>query len=197
LNQDFTANEFDRRLRWFNEPGRWRVDAGSSILIVEPDDATDFWRKTHYGFEADTGHLLSASMSGDFVVTTKVKFHPVHQYDQAGLMVRVDGGCWIKTSVEYELDEPPKLGVVVTDAGYSDWSMQDFDRTRNELWLQIARKDSDFAVSQSDDGQHWKLLRLTHLEGNREASLDCGLYACSPKGRGFRAEFDLLRIECE
>jgi len=25
--------------------------------------------------------------------------------------------------VEYELEEPPKLGVVVTNRGYSDWSL--------------------------------------------------------------------------
>src|SRR5262245_28118662 len=99
LNEDFSANEFDRRLRWLNEPARWRVDPGSSVLVVEPDAGTDFWRKTHYGFEADNGHFLSAAVAGNFVMTTRVKFLPLQQYDQAGLMVRVDTNCWIKTSV--------------------------------------------------------------------------------------------------
>src|SRR5215471_9140183 len=99
LNEDFEASEFDSRLRWFNEPARWCVDTSSSALIVEPEAGTDFWRKTHYGFEADSGHLLSAAVSGDFLMTAKVKVFPVHQYDQAGLMVRAGGNCWIKASV--------------------------------------------------------------------------------------------------
>jgi regulation of enolase protein 1 (concanavalin A-like superfamily) len=195
LNEDFNENDFDPRLRWFNESRDWRVDTGSSVLVIEPEAGTDFWRKTHYGFEADSGHFLSAAVSGDFVMTAKVKFLPIHQYDQAGLMVRVDGTCWVKTSVEYERDEPPKLGVVVTNRGHSDWSVQNFDRTRNELWLRISGKNSDFLVEHSQNGETWELLRIAHLDMDAAASMDCGLYACSPKGAGFRAEFDLLRIE--
>ena len=186
---------FDRRLVWFNEPRRWSVDAGSSVLVIEPEADTDFWRKTHYGFEADSGHLLSAAVSGSFVVTAKVKFFPKHQYDQAGLMVRVDGVNWIKTSVEYELDEPPKLGVVVTNRGYSDWSLQDFDSTRNELWLRISRTACDYIVDHSADELAWHSIRVAHLDAPPEAALHCGLYACSPKGSGFRAGFDFLRID--
>jgi len=195
LNEDFNSTQPDDRLRWLNQPSLWWIDASSSTLVVEPDASTDFWRKTHYGFEADTGHFLYATVPADFVMVAKVKFLPVHQYDQAGLMVRVDGDCWIKTSVEYELDEPPQLGAVVTNAGYSDWSVQDFDRARHDVWLRISRKSSDFIVEHSDNGQTWKLLRMAHLNVSDEATADCGLYACSPKGAGFRAEFDLLRIE--
>jgi len=78
---------------------------------------------TDIEFPDTTRYGLSAAVSGNFVVTTKVRFFPKHQYDQAGLMIRVDGIHWIKMSVEYELEEPPKLGVVVTNRGYSDWSL--------------------------------------------------------------------------
>jgi regulation of enolase protein 1 (concanavalin A-like superfamily) len=40
------------------------------------------------------------------------------------------------------------------------------------------------------------LIRVAHLNVSDHAKADCGLYACSPKGAGFRAEFDLLRIDC-
>lgn len=195
LNEDFDASEFDPRLRWLNEPRVWRVDAASSVLVLEPDAGTDFWRKTHYGFEADSGHVLSAVIAGDFVMTGKVRVKPVHQYDQAGLMVRVDGICWIKASVEYEVDGPSKLGVVVTNGGYSDWSMQNFNPAYDELRLRISRKASDFIVQHSQDGVVWEQLRVAHLSMDETVSMDCGLYACSPKGAGFRAEFDLLRID--
>jgi regulation of enolase protein 1 (concanavalin A-like superfamily) len=197
LDENFDTNVFDSRLRWFNASGRWWTDTASSALVVEPEAGTDFWRKTHYGFEADNGHFLSAAVSGDFAMTAKVKFLPVHQYDQAGLMVRADGSCWIKTSVEHEEHKPPKLGVVVTNGGYSDWSVQNFDPARNELWLRISRRSSDFVVEHSENGKTWELLRIAHLHLEPSASMDCGVYACSPKGAGFRAEFDLLRIERE
>jgi regulation of enolase protein 1 (concanavalin A-like superfamily) len=197
LTEDFNDTVFDARLRWLNEPGRWRIYAARSALVVEPDAGTDFWQRTHYGFECDTGHFLSAAVSGNFVATAKVQSFPVHQYDQAGLMVRVDGNCWIKTSVEYELDDPPKLGVVVTHAGYSDWSMQEADPGRSECWLRVSRKGGDFTVEHSDDGRSWKMLRLAHLPVSDDSEVHCGLYACSPNGAGFRAAFDLLRIERE
>jgi regulation of enolase protein 1 (concanavalin A-like superfamily) len=75
--------------------------------------------------------------------------------------------------------------------------VQDSDPARNELWLRVSRKGSDFTVEHSDDGQSWKMLRLAHLPVSDESEVNCGLYACSPKGAGFRAEFDLFRIERE
>ena len=195
LNEGFDRDSFDRRLAWLNEPRRWSIDAGSSALVIEAETDTDFWRRTHYGFEADSGHLLSAAVAGNFAVTTKVKFFHKHQYDQAGLMIRVDAASWIKTSVEYELNEASKLGVVVTNRGYSDWSLQDFDSTRNELWLRIFKTASDCIVDHSADGLAWHTIRVAHLDVPPDAVLHCGLYACSPKGSGFRADFDFLRID--
>ena len=50
---------------------------------------TDFWQGTHYGFRVDNGHALLAEIGGDFALETRVRTQPVHQYDQAGLMVRL------------------------------------------------------------------------------------------------------------
>jgi uncharacterized protein len=194
LDEQFNHKHFDPRLQWLNPPARWHVDPEASVLIVEPKTPTDFWRKTHYGFEADNGHLLYASIEGDFVMTSNIRFHPVHQYDQAGLMVRLDENCWLKTSVEYELLQPAKLGVVVTNAGYSDWSMQDFDKNRNEIGLRVSRSGNDCVVDFSTDADAWTPLRVAHLHGTSSVA-QCGVYACSPKGAGFRAEFRRLQIE--
>ena len=194
LSETFDNGTLDPRLQWLNPPSHWNVDKAGSALVVEPNAPTDFWQKTHYGFSADTGHFLHARVEGDFAITANVRFYPVHQYDQAGLMVRLDEHCWLKTSVEYELADPPKLGAVVTNAGYSDWSVQEFDRTRNDLWLRIERNGNDCMVDHSLDGAHWISMRVAHLHSDSK-SAQCGLYACSPKGSGFRAEFRNLLIE--
>ena len=87
LHEPFGGPALDRRLAWLNEPARWSLVAGTGLRIA-PDAGTDFWQRTHYGFRADSGHALLALLDGDLVMTTHVRFAPVHQYDQAGLMVR-------------------------------------------------------------------------------------------------------------
>ena len=194
LNERFNRPALDVRLRWLNPPPAWSLEPAG--LMVRPAAETDFWQQTHYGFRADNGHFLYLEVAGDFSVTTKVHFHPAHLYDQAGLMVRVGPSCWIKTSVEYEAKGPCKLGAVVTNHGYSDWSLQDFPRARRQVQLRIRREAQDFLVEwKCGAGKNWELFRVAHLHEGAGRPIQCGLYACSPKGGGFRAEFEFLRID--
>jgi hypothetical protein len=111
-------------------------------------------------------------------------------------MVRLSPACWLKTSVEYEPDAPSRLGVVVTNGGYSDWSTQEFPAGRGETWLRIRREGTDYIVDASPDGERWQQLRMAHLHEDRaDAPVAAGLYACSPKAAGFAAEFSVLRVE--
>ncbi|RIK73736.1 MAG: DUF1349 domain-containing protein [Planctomycetota bacterium] len=183
------GSELHSRARWHCEPRRWSVTPLERAMRIEPDAPTDFWRKTHYGFEADNGHFLGAEVDGDFTLTALVTYRPVHQYDQAGLMVRLSPTCWLKTSVEYELDEPGRLGVVVTNNGYSDWSTQDVAPGGGRIWLRVRRQANDYFVESSWDGSTWQQLRMTHLEDAQSTAVMAGVYACSPKGAGFVAEF--------
>jgi uncharacterized protein len=198
---DFRGERHDERLLWHHPPSRWSM--GSAGLVVFPDAETDFWQRTHYGFRADNGHFLGLPVQGDFVLTTRVRCFPVHQYDQAGLMVRYSPQCWLKTSVEYESHGPCRLGAVVTQGGYSDWSTQNYPPDRNEVELRVRKAGNDFTVEYSDSRlpgtadqpAAWTQIRLAHLEGAEGVPLLAGLYACSPKGAGFRAEFEFLRVD--
>jgi uncharacterized protein len=189
------SNLSDAGLSWFCEPQRHRVDAGR--LLLEPDAQTDFWQRTHYGFRVDNGHFLYRAARGNFVLTTKVTCFPQHQYDQAGLMLRVSPDCWLKTSVELEPNEPhSRLGAVVTNGGYSDWSTQPIDKTLDTFWFRIRAEQTAVVVDSSLDGEHWEQIRMAHLtERSDAAEVQCGLYACSPQGPGFRAEFHFLDFE--
>src|SRR4051812_2794029 len=104
------SDMLDERLEWLNRPPHWSVQ--NSALIIKTAGKTDFWQRTHYGFQEDSGHFLFARVASDFECTTEVHFRGVHQYDQAGLMVRISPNCWLKTSVEYEPEAPARLGVV-------------------------------------------------------------------------------------
>lgn len=201
FDEKFEQKRLDTRLQWYNPPQNWQIR--DSRLVIEPDAKTDYWRKTHYGFIADNGHFLWTEVTGDIIMTTHVRFHPVHQYDQAGLMVRLSPTCWLKTSVEYEPHEPDRLGVVVTNDGYSDWSTQNFPGERNELMLRVRREVSDYFVEyrlpdrrQQEVSGAWTQICMAHLhEDDGQCPVQCGLYACSPKEAGYRAEFNFLKIE--
>ena len=196
LHEDFRAAAFDSRLEWFNPPKRWWLDARGPGLVIEPDGQTDFWQRTHYGFSADNGHFLGLELQGDFVLSTEVRFQPAHQYDQAGLMIRGDANCWIKTSVEHETEGRPQLGTVVTNNGYSDWSLQDSPVPEGALRLRITKNGADVLVQFSPAGEDpWQLMRVARLHWPDTVSLHAGLYACSPKAAGFRTEFAFLRVE--
>lgn len=184
------------RLTWRDEPSRWRLDREARCLRIEPDAATDFWQRTRDGFEADNGHFLHLRATGDFVLTTKVTSHPVHQYDQAGLMVRISPACWVKTSVEFEPDDSNRLGAVVTNAQYSDWSTQPVAKEISTVWFRVRAEASDCIVEASLDGQDWQQVRVARLlERPSVEAVACGLYACSPKAAGYEAEFSFLSFQ--
>jgi regulation of enolase protein 1 (concanavalin A-like superfamily) len=190
IDEFFTGPLLPPLLSWTGEPEGWRLTPDG--LVVPPAAGTDFWQRTHYGFRVDRGPCLLAPVCCDFTMETEVAFEPVHQYDQAGLMVRLSANCWLKTSVEYEPDGPSRLGVVVTNNGWSDWSTQDF--SGNGITLRIARVAGDYSVH-SFIGGGWMQLRICHLaEDDGAHPVKAGLYACSPQGAGFRATFRRLSI---
>jgi regulation of enolase protein 1 (concanavalin A-like superfamily) len=198
INEDFARPAVTARLRWWNPPPRYEI--GNSRLVIATRGGTDFWQRTHYGFSVDNGHCLLCEWDvGDFVLTTTVSFHPVHQYDQAGLIVRFSPDCWLKTSVEFEPSGPNRLGVVVTNNGWSDWSMQDVPKSMDRVCLRVRREGADFVAEHAQVEKvmpMWSQMRMAHLtEAAVAPSVQCGLYACSPKDEGFTAKFEYLKIE--
>lgn len=178
------------RWRWLSEPPRWEASAHG--LRLWPAAGTDFWQRTHYGFQADNGHFLSVPAPAGFTLSARVRMEPAHQYDQAGLMVRFSPECWLKTSVEHEPGGDGCLGAVVTNEGYSDWSIQPFPAGR-EYHLRIRNEHGCYVVSWSPDGAAWRPIRIAGLRGDGQPL--CGVYACSPKGAGLMAEFFDIRLE--
>jgi len=190
IDERFTGPLPSSQLSWTDEPESWELTPDE--LVVAPAAKTDFWQRTHYGFQVDQGPRLLTPVSGDFIMETEVAFEPVHQYDQAGLMVRLSAECWLKTSVEFEPDGPSRLGVVVTNNGWSDWSTQDF--RGDSVALRVARVSGDYSVH-AMIGRDWTQLRICHLMADDGGQpVMAGLYACSPQGAGFRAIFRRLTI---
>ena len=110
--------------------------------------------------------------------------------------MRLSSSCWLKTSVEFELEVYNRLGVVVTNQQYSDWSTQNISKATKTVWFQVQVAGMDCIIKSSFDGIEWQQIRVAHLFGSDYTDrMMCGLYACSPKGRGYRADFHFLKYE--
>ncbi len=194
LREVFDRADLDPRLKWMNPPPTWQAGGSESVLVVKPCGSSDFWQRTHYGFRVDNGSFLYVGVESDFRMSTRVHLYPRHQYDQAGLMVRISADCWIKSSVEHETDKPSVLGAVVTNGGYSDWSTQEFEG--DTIDLQIVRAGADYAIHWREPQQPWQQLRICHLhEDDGRKPVLAGLYACCPKKAGLVAKFEHLTID--
>lgn len=190
---DFKDNASSvNRMKWLYEPKIWEVRKDG--IYVETDEITDFWQRTHYGFRNDNAHMLYRETENDFTMTTKIKFEPVNQFDQCGLVVRIDEDNWLKTSIEYEGDNPPKLGAVVTNLGYSDWSTEELDTQAYEAEFRISREGNDYKIEVNVLDRGWKQLRICHLHSN-ERKVKCGIYCCSPIANGYKVLFEDLKIK--
>ncbi|MGG3927130.1 DUF1349 domain-containing protein [Metabacillus fastidiosus] len=194
LIEEFNNTQLDKSLKWFSPPKEWKINCESSSLTMRTDRHTDFWQKTHYGFRTDNGHFLYCEVKGDFRLTAKVEFKPKNRYDQAGIMVRFSSDTWIKTSIEYIPDGYSKLGAVVTNQGYSDWSSQEFLEDQHSLFYRITRKGNNYYVDYSLNCIYWTQIRMTRLFEETK-DIKVGIYACSPQGEGCEAEFSFIKIE--
>lgn len=195
LNENFENQRLSDKLVWQCEPKEWFIDKSSSQLVIKTDENTDYWQKTHYGFEADNGHFLYTETNKNFRITTKVKTLPKSKYDQAGLMIRLSKDIWIKTSLEYIPNGLSKLGAVVTNLGYSDWSTQYVDYKYEYLYFRISRIGQNGYVDFSLNGEEWNQIRIAHLDIPEHFAIKVGLYACSPQGKHQEVRFDYIEIE--
>ena len=173
---------------WLNEPESWQADATG--LTLTTGEKTDFWRETYYGFTRDSGHFLAFPTPDSFTAQIRVQGEFRTLYDQAGLMVRLDEKCWVKTGVEFT-DGEPFLSTVVTD-GQSDWSVSQPFKELEDFHIRVTVAGGAMRIQASRDGSFWPLLRLAPFPiADR---YEVGPMACTPERSGLRVRFSEFSI---
>ncbi|MGP4019828.1 DUF1349 domain-containing protein [Saccharopolyspora sp. 5N708] len=177
--------------RWLNEPANWLSYAG---LTVTTDSGTDFWRTTHYGFVRDNGHALLQEVGPRFKLTTRFFGDYREQYDQAGLLLRLDERNWIKTGIEY-VDGEQLLSAVVTRE-VSDWNVVPLAAVCGaveSITLEMQRADDSVTIRYAAEGGEPKtLLRVAYFPPDVPA--EAGPMCASPDGAGFPIRFAELAL---
>jgi regulation of enolase protein 1 (concanavalin A-like superfamily) len=173
---------------WLNPPKTWSDRDGRISLSAEAK--SDFWRLTASGTAADSGHFYFEEREGDFTVTVKFRADYAAQYDQAGLMIRIDEKNWIKTGVEF-LDGRGNIATVVT-RDFSDGSTAPEKATAKPVWLKLTRKGDFVEIHYSLDNRSFQVVRQAYFPP--KVACKVGVMAAAPVGTGFKAIFEDLKI---
>jgi uncharacterized protein len=176
-------------MKWLNEPASWQRTG--DVLSVSVDPGTDFWRETGYGYIHDNGHVYGEVHEGDVDVSVCVRGAFGSQYDQAGIMLRIEERVWLKTGVEF-FEGRPRLSTVLT-LGRSSWIVTDLPEWMEEITLRASRRGDAVEVRYLVEGGTPELAALVYLPQGREVL--AGIMCAAPEGPGFRVSFSDLSIE--
>jgi uncharacterized protein len=169
--------------RWLNEPADWTMSPDRLVAVT--DQATDFWREPHYGFVRDSGHFFGLEVSGGFTATLRVRAQHEALYDQAGIMVRLDAGTWLKAGVELS-DGEALFGSVLT-IGRSDWTSGPFRGDPSDAWIRVTVDRGVLRLQASADGIRWPLARLCPFPAAGRYAV--GPMCCTPERAGLQVVF--------
>lgn len=171
---------------WLNEP-EWRVERGE--LEMHAVEGSDLWRHTGYGFVRDSGHAVLRPLEPGEACEVDVLANMGEQFDQAGLLVRVDETLWLKAGLE--LADGSLGASTVHTAGRSDWATSPVDEWAG-AWvrLRVSLMPGSLTVRARVEGGAWRLVRLVPFTPSGPVTV--GPYCCSPSRSGYVARFRRL-----
>lgn len=173
-----------RGFQWMNPPGKFQV--ADNALHVVAGKGTDFFNNPENGEIAASAPLLFREVSGDFVATTLVRPDFSAMWNAAALLVHADSTHWIKFAFENS-DATGKSIVTVVTRGVSDDANGAVLHQPDAVWLKMIRKGNLFAMHWSEDGEAYKMARLSHLPVGETVKI--GMEAQCPAGEAATHEF--------
>lgn len=85
----------------------------------------------------------------------------------------------------------------MTNIGYSDWATTEISAEIQTMWYRFSRREDDYCIECSDDGIHFKQMRICHMMKAAD-KIQFGIYACSPEDSSFKAVFTNMKLtECQ
>ena len=184
------------KFSWTREPQNCVIKGDTIEVVTKPK--TDLWQRTYYHFQNDNAPVFQMETEEkyfSFIVKTDFTGSH-HRFDQCGIALYLDSENWLKASVEYENEEFQHLGSVVTNNGYSDWATTAIDAKIKTMWYRLSRREDDYCIECSADGEHFTQMRVCHLHQGG-GKIRFGIYACSPEESSFKAIFTDMKItEC-
>lgn len=172
---------------WYNEPENVTFEEKNVKITAKPQ--TDFWQALHHQIKKDNAHFFYKTLKGDFTLIVKWLFNTAEQFNQCGIMARVDERNWFKASVMSKSKSRPEIGSCVTIGGYSDWAGAPVFKMPGKIFYKLERRNNDFVCFYSLDGINYTRLRQFYLRGI-EPDIKAGAYIAAPQKEPFEAVLD-------
>jgi len=174
---------------WLNRPPSAGIERGR--LKVRAAAGSDAWRTTSYGFVRDSAHALLTDLPDEMAVEVAFLADFDQQFDQAGVLVRIDESRWTKAGVEF-CDGALQASTVVTD-NVSDWSVAPIGEwAGREVTIRVSRSATALTVRVRTADDPWRLLRLAPIDP--AAIAYAGPYCCAPERDGLTVTFTGWRV---
>ncbi len=177
---------------WYNEPENV-VFLDHEMKIVARSQ-TDFWQSLHHQIKKDNAHFFYKKSSGNFSIVIKWRFDKAENFNQCGIMVRLDERNWFKASILSKDENNPEIGTCLTVSGYSDWAGTPLSAVPHEIFYKLEKKGEDFICSYSLDGEKYIRLRQFYLKSLDE-KIKVGAYIAAPQKKMFEAVLDDVEIK--
>lgn len=169
---------------WYNEPEN--VVFADKEMKLSSTVQTDFWQSLHHNFKKDNGHFFYLNKNTDFSCVVHWRAENLANFNQCGIMVRVNEQNWFKASAMYQDKAVPELGSCLTIKGHSDWAGVMLKAEPLDVWYKIVKRNHDFMAFYSLDGKNFIRLRQFYLD-TLDCSVKIGAYICSPQDSDFEA----------
>jgi regulation of enolase protein 1 (concanavalin A-like superfamily) len=167
--------------------------AEESKLVMFCAKESDLWRRTSYGFIRDSGHAyLGAELKQNRAIEIGFSVDSFKgQFDQGGILARVDEKNWVKAGVELS-DGFLQLSVVTTRDDFSDWSTAMWPSEwadHKEVIIRMSRMGDALIlrVKLAVENSQFRLLRVCPMPEN--VVVRAGPYSCAPTRDGLFVEF--------
>lgn len=189
----YAARMTDAQIPWstgsWTTPPRWAREDGDALLVA-PVGGSDAWVETAYGFTHDDAHGLLTPLADPGAVEVTFSIDgPLAQFDQAGLMLRVDSRTWLKAGVEMS-DGVLQVGAVVT-LGRSDWSVRPVPTWAGRRVTIRASHDGEAVTLRARvDDEPFELLRVAPFVAGE---VGAGPFCAAPTQEGVEVRFHSWR----
>lgn len=181
------------------EEGSWRNQPASVTgtstggLLAEAVRGSDAWQRTSYGFVRDSEHGLLRPFAPGTAVEVAFVASMTEQFDQAGLLLRIDSEHWVKAGTEFA-DGILRLSVVATNT-YSDWSAAPVpDWSGKTVTIRASLSDGALTIRARADREAFELVRVVPFSTDKPEPIHAGPYLCAPSRDGFQVEFTSWRV---
>ncbi|MDP4270592.1 MAG: DUF1349 domain-containing protein [Bacteroidota bacterium] len=184
--QEVKISSVPYTMHFENKAQDYKILSGNSIQIAAPA-YTDLFISPDGGFKTNRSPRLVFTPDSGFTLSAKIKPAFKSKWDAGVLMIFNDSTHFAKLCFEYDIKGQPRVVSVVCNEVADDCNSMAVNN--NEVYFRItgSTKDNTFTLSYLEEGKGWLPIRSFRL--NKTESLQIGLCAQSPTGKGCKVDF--------